>query len=48
MEPEESGKELRYTPAGLEPAWAKRWAAAPELYAAELREFFRAYRDAAG
>ena len=35
METEESGKELRYTPAELETAWAKRWAADPELYAAE-------------
>ena len=35
METEETGKELRYAPAELEAAWAERWAADPELYAAE-------------
>jgi len=28
-------KELRYDPAAIEPEWQKRWAANPELYAAE-------------
>jgi leucyl-tRNA synthetase len=28
-------KELRYDPATIEPAWQKRWAADPKLYAAE-------------
>jgi leucyl-tRNA synthetase len=33
--PEGTEREGRYTPAEIEPRWAARWAARPELYAAE-------------
>jgi len=36
--PAESQREPRYTPAEIEPRWAARWAAQPDLYAAEPAE----------